>query len=256
MQVQYLAFITDIHGNLNILKKFLESCENHNLPPAFVILGGDITGSYRNYLKLTETEESFEKWKEKSLREALALLDGYPGRTFAMLGNDDFESYCGIMDQDSNVESLNYRIVRLEEIDHYLVGFQYVPPTPFMTRFELSEKELEKKLKALLEQVPDHKKAIWIFHSPPYDSGLDNTSDLLDGKIIRVKTGSRAVRKAIEKYKPKLFLCGHIHESPGKIWIGSTLCINPGSPISTIIPQAVMVDLNDMKEFKLIPMGE
>jgi len=52
------------------------------------------------------------------------------------------------------------------------------------------------------------------------------------GELVEVKLGSKAARKAIEEYQPKVFLCGHIHESLEATWIGNTLCMNPGSATS------------------------
>ena len=59
--------------------------------------------------------------------------------------------------ENENVENLNCKIYTLD--DHVLLGFHYVPPTPFGTRFELEEKELEKKLFELLENIPNHNNA-------------------------------------------------------------------------------------------------
>lgn len=199
-------------------------------------------------------EESFWEWKENSFKETLSIFSQCSGRNFAILGNDDLESYDEILNQNK-VESLNCKIIQLEDGETFLVGFQYVPPTSFMTRFELKEKEREEKLVELLEKVPNHRNAVWVFHTPPYDSDLDNASDLLAGKIIKVKVGSKAVRKAIKRYQPKLFLCGHIHDSPGTTWIGNSLCINPGSPTSKNTPQALFVDLYNLKEFTFIPLN-
>jgi Icc-related predicted phosphoesterase len=41
------------------------------------------------------------------------------------------------------------------------------------------------------------------------------------------------VRELIERYQPLLSLHGHVHESPGAMHIGRTLCINPGSAYHT-----------------------
>jgi Icc-related predicted phosphoesterase len=48
-----------------------------------------------------------------------------------------------------------------------------------------------------------------------------------------IPVGSTAVRELIERYQPMLALHGHVHESPGAVHIGRTLCINPGSDYHT-----------------------
>lgn len=47
-----------------------------------------------------------------------------------------------------------------------------------------------------------------VSHAPPYMYG-----DLTDDNI---RTGSRLMNEFIEKFKPKLYVCGHIHEARGE----------------------------------------
>ena len=61
----------------------------------------------------------------------------------------------------------------------------------------------------------DLSKAIFLFHTPPYQTCLDRAG--LDGKIIEhvpvdVHVGSIAVKRFIETRQPLLSLHGHIHE--------------------------------------------
>jgi len=48
----FISHVTDAHGNLDVLKRFLVLCANHNPHRKYVILGGDITAGYVDYLKL------------------------------------------------------------------------------------------------------------------------------------------------------------------------------------------------------------
>jgi Icc-related predicted phosphoesterase len=71
---------------------------------------------------------------------------------------------------------------------------------------------------------PGH--TICLFHSPPFNTGLDT---LHDGRPI----GSRAIRAFITERQPLITLHGHIHESPFmsgifQARIGRTLCVNAG----------------------------
>jgi len=56
--------------------------------------------------------------------------------------------------------------------------------------------------------------------------------------------GSTAVRHFIERVQPMLSLHGHIHESPGYIRIGRTLCINAGSEYAEGILKAAIINLD------------
>ncbi len=63
------------------------------------------------------------------------------------------------------------------------------------------------------------------------------------GQVVLYGAGSTAVRQAIEKHQPLLGLHGHIHESPGAVRIGRTLCINPGSEYGEGILRGCLVNV-------------
>src|SRR5579875_465042 len=123
--------------------------------------------------------------------------------------------------------------------------------TPWATPREESEEQLFERLDALARQVRDPRRAIFMIHVPPYDSGLDE-APLLDenlrptisaGDVLRGPVGSTSVRQIIEKYQPALSVHGHIHESGGERRIGDTLSINPGSEANHGILRGYLVDI-------------
>ena len=125
--------------------------------------------------------------------------------------------------------------------------------TPWQTPREETEDDLFDRLDALASQVEDPRKAIFMIHVPPHDSGLD-TAPILDenlrptisaGDVLRGPVGSVAVRRIIEKYQPVLAVHGHIHESGGERKIGKTLCINPGSEANHGILRGYLVDIGE-----------
>jgi len=62
--------------------------------------------------------------------------------------------------------------------------------------------------------------------------------------VVMFGAGSRSVRTAIEKTQPLLSLHGHIHESPGAVRIGKTLCINPGSEYGEGVLRGCILNLS------------
>ncbi|HXQ36037.1 MAG TPA: hypothetical protein VN843_18620, partial [Anaerolineales bacterium] len=66
----------------------------------------------------------------------------------------------------------------------------------------------------------------------------------LGGGLKMVSVGSKAVRKAIEKYQPLLSLHGHIHESRSAQKIGKTMCINPGSEYGEGVLRGVVLEFS------------
>jgi Icc-related predicted phosphoesterase len=123
--------------------------------------------------------------------------------------------------------------------------------TPWATPREETEEHLFARLDALAQQVRDPRRAIFMIHVPPHDSGLDE-APLLDanlrptisaGDVLRGPVGSTAVRQIIEKYQPALSVHGHIHESGGERRIGDTLAINPGSEANHGILRGYLIDI-------------
>jgi len=123
--------------------------------------------------------------------------------------------------------------------------------TPWATPREEPEDALEDRLEALAGQVRDPRRAVFMIHVPPHDSGLD-TAPILDenlrptisaGDVLRGPVGSLAVRRIIERFEPLLGVHGHIHESGGERKIGRTLCINPGSEANHGILRGYLVDV-------------
>jgi Icc-related predicted phosphoesterase len=89
-----------------------------------------------------------------------------------------------------------------------------VPPTPFPWSFDLTEDEAADKL----ESCPDG--AVLVVHSPP-----KGHVDEVYGRHL----GSESILAAIERSRPVLAVCGHIHQCwGGEAAIGTTPVFNLG----------------------------
>jgi Icc-related predicted phosphoesterase len=96
-------------------------------------------------------------------------------------------------------------------------------------KFTTIQKDLQ-----ILTGADDLSRAVFLFHSPPYQTDLDRAA--LDGKIVDhveldPHIGSIAVRRFIETRQPLITLHGHVHESARLTgsWrqqLGSTLCFS------------------------------
>ena len=85
-----------------------------------------------------------------------------------------------------------------------------------------TEEELSKKWELIPKDTD-----ILITHSPAYGI-LDGIEVLYDGTMFYA--GSHTLRNKLEEIKPKLFVCGHIHEGYGKLLLKhegpNTWCVN------------------------------
>jgi Icc-related predicted phosphoesterase len=108
---------------------------------------------------------------------------------------------------------LHGQAVEIEGLQFFGLGGG-VPPTPFPWSFDLSEDEAAAKL----ESCPEG--AVLVVHSPP-----KGYLDEAHGRHL----GSRSVLEAIERRRPALVLCGHIHQCwGGEAGIGTTPVVNVG----------------------------
>jgi Icc-related predicted phosphoesterase len=166
-------------------------------------------------------------------------------------GNDDEFVIDEILDQPGHAPiNAEGKVLDIPG-DLQLLASGWSNHTPWQTPREESEDELYDRLDALARQVRDPRRAVFMIHVPPHDSGLD-TAPLLDenlrptvsaGDVLRGPVGSSAVRRIIEDYEPLLTIHGHIHESGGERKIGKTLCVNPGSEANHGILRGYLVDV-------------
>jgi Icc-related predicted phosphoesterase len=99
-----------------------------------------------------------------------------------------------------------------------------IPVTPFGNwSYDFSDEEAEDLL------APCPPGAVLVSHSPPWG--------VLDRSSVGAKLGSRAVRAAIERTRPRLVVCGHIHASSGRSeLLGEVPVVNAG-------PHGILWDL-------------
>jgi Icc-related predicted phosphoesterase len=103
----------------------------------------------------------------------------------------------------------------IDGVEFYGVGGA-IPVTPFGSwSWDFSEEQG----RALLADCPE--RAVLVVHAPP--------KGVLDISSRGLSVGSVAVRETILAKRPRLAVCGHVHESGGRWqWLGDTPVINAG----------------------------
>jgi Icc-related predicted phosphoesterase len=186
-------------------------------------------------------------------------LDGTGVKLFVMPGNDD-EFYLDEIIAGRHVENCDGRRVQVGEYPMFSLG--WATTTPWDTPRETTEADLWERIVGLLDGTTDFSRAIFNFHEPPFDSGLDLGPALTDdleviqeaGQPKQVPIGSHSVRRAIEEFQPLLALHGHVHESRGATKIGRTTCINPGSRYSEGVVDGAVITLvgDSVRSYQLV----
>ncbi len=275
-------FAADLHGREKRYRKLFQAIEREK--PAAVFLGGDLYPSGLGGMAGMQGYADF--FKEVfaagfiSLQKSLGAA--YPP-VFVILGNDD-----------ARIEERELQEYESRGLWHYMhnkcvpwndfsvYGYAFVPPTPFMLkdweRYDVSryldplcvapedgwlsvsvpknvlkQQTIQEDLQ-VLSKDNDLSRAVFLFHTPPYNSGLDRAA--LDGKKVNyvdldVHVGSIAVRRFIESRQPLLTLHGHIHESARitghwKERIGRTLAISAAHDGAELA--LVRFDLDDLED--------
>ncbi len=97
--------------------------------------------------------------------------------------------------------------------DWNIVGFGGSNKTPFSTQFEFEEAEIEKGL----EKAGVDEFSILLTHAPPFG--------FFDTAPGGLHVGSVAIRKIIDRRKPLLNVCGHMHELSGSMLHNETMIV-------------------------------
>ncbi|MBR9706449.1 hypothetical protein GOV14_05415 [Candidatus Pacearchaeota archaeon] len=181
----------DFHGDSSITKKLAIKAEKEQVD--LVILTGDITG-------FVETKNLLKPFIDKGKRVVFVP------------GNWDSTEAAQTLSQIYGIKNVGEHYVKYGNIGIFGVG------NPDWDLFP-SEKKMYDHLKKEFKHIKDLEKKIMISHL--HAAG---TKSELTGI-----PGSDGLRWAIKKFKPDLFLAGHIHELEGvEEKIGKTKVINIG----------------------------
>jgi Icc-related predicted phosphoesterase len=182
--------VADIHAKKYRLELIRKNVEQHS--PDVLVVAGD-SANYFN--------------PEPVFRE----LNSLPVPVLAVRGNTDPRSANRILKNGSNLYNLHLNPMTVNEIR--FVGVGGTIPIPFKSRLCLLETRLIRKLKECL--TPE---TVLVAHPPPYG--------ILDRVLGRFSAGSNAVFSILKGSPPKLFICGHIHETPGVVSYNGTEVVN------------------------------
>ncbi|RLF01959.1 MAG: phosphoesterase [Thermoprotei archaeon] len=194
-------------------------------------------------------EERIAEWVDMLLQR----VDPNKIGVLMMPGNDDEKVIDPVIksyESDGIIWPLD-KVVEVAGLE--MISMEYVNPTPWNTPREASEKELKKMIEEKVNKLSDPQRAIFNFHCPPYNTMLDVCPKLdknlkpviAGGEIVTMHAGSKAVRKAIEKYQPVLGLHGHIHESSAAQKLGRTIVVNPGSEYEKGLLRGFIIDISN-----------
>jgi Icc-related predicted phosphoesterase len=189
--MRILAF-SDLHRDLAGAERLVERSRDADV----VVCAGDLASVHRG------------------LAETVQALRPIAAPTVLVPGNNETDA--ALREACRGWEGgtiLHGEAFELDGVTFYGLGAG-VPVTPWEWSFDLTEDEAAE----MLEACPEG--AVLVVHSPPLGH-----ADESQGRNL----GSAAVRDAIKERRPRLALCGHIHEAWGtESAIGETRIVNLG----------------------------
>lgn len=238
-------FVSDLHGREKCYQK-LFSAVSEDIPKA-VFCGGDLlpSGTLLFTAKNSTGDNFIDDFLAPELLKLKNVLQRDFPRFFIILGNDDARSEESVIlryEQRSIWSYMHQR--KLAFMDFQIYGYACVPPTPFalkdwerydvshfvdpgavapeegrltaaVSEREILEHTIQEDLDRLSAGDPLDQ-AIFLFHAPPYRTGLDRAA--LDNQSVEhvpldVHVGSIAIQRFIRDRQPLVTLHGHVHES-------------------------------------------
>jgi Icc-related predicted phosphoesterase len=237
-------FASDLHGSLRRYRALFDLVRAER--PGAVFLGGDLMPHYLVPWDPAQSDSDFVRdfLSAEFARLRDEMREEYPP-VFLILGNDDLRAEEASLGEVESLGIWRYAHNRKFALDGYTVyGYAYSPPSPFLlkdwerydvSRFvdpgSVSPEEGRRSVPVeprearhatikqdldLLADKDDLSKAIFLFHSPPYQTKLDRAA--LDGRTVEhvpldVHVGSIAIQRFIRDRQPLVTLHGHVHES-------------------------------------------
>ena len=185
----------DLHGDIGLAEKLAIRAEKEKVD--LVVLCGDLT------LQETSTDNIIGPFKKR--HEKVLLIPG----------NHETVATADFLAELYEMKNIHGYSVKYKGVGIFGAGGANIGV------FQSSEKELYDLLKKGHDKIKYLHKKIMVTHVHPTGSKMEKFTDIFPG--------SSGVRKALDKFKPELLLCSHVHEAEGiEEKIGKTKVINVG----------------------------
>ncbi|MBT4823862.1 hypothetical protein HN695_00665 [Candidatus Woesearchaeota archaeon] len=185
----------DIHGDVSFAKKLAKTAKDENVD--LVLITGDIT------------------YFDQGVDGLIGPFKKAGKKVLFIPGNHDSFATADFLAEVYGIKNVHGYSVKYEDVGIFGCGFANIGPN------QIDENEIFDNLKKGHENIRYLKKKIMMTHVHPSDTKMEKFSDFVKG--------SEGVKKAIEKFKPDILFCSHVHEAQGiEEKIGETRVINVG----------------------------
>lgn len=182
--------VADIHGKPDYLERIRQKAAV--LRPHVMVLAGDIT-SFVSPVRV------------------LSRINTLGVPVLAIRGNTDLKKMDRLIGRFRHITSIHMSRHLVHSIP--FVGIGGTIPIPFHSKIRLDEASVLGRVAPLLDR-----ETILVVHPPP--------RGILDMAFGRFHVGSSGLRRFIERYHPRMVICGHVHECAGSAAIAETTVVN------------------------------
>jgi Icc-related predicted phosphoesterase len=181
MKKTKILAIGDIHGDKGLVKKLAEKAKKENVD--LIIIAGDLT------------------WLEQPAKNIIEPLNNLGKKILLIPGNHEtIPTIKSFENKYPNVKNIHGDFVKEGNLGIFGAGYATT-----VGPFWIEEKELFGHLKRSHEKIKDSPKTIMVTHMH-HRGGKAEFSGFI---------GSKAVKRAVEEFKPDILISAHIHEAGG-----------------------------------------
>ena len=182
--------VADVHGKRDRLESLKQNIATHQAD--LLVVAGDLLS-------------------RKMAKQVEAFLASVSLPILLVKGNADSSFFAGMIERNPNCTDLhlNPSVV----FDTPFVGVGGAVPIPFYAKVQWSEQKVLKQLRSVSSE-----ESVIVTHTPPRGS--------CDKVLKRFHAGSKALGDLIDQVRPRLVICGHIHEHSGVEYRGKTCVVN------------------------------
>jgi uncharacterized protein len=192
-----IAYVVDVHDRFDAVPRVLAALGDVDV----LLVGGDLT----NLGTPDDAARAIELWRPL----APTLL--------AVAGNMDSPAIDGrLVELGVSMDGTGTVVD-----DVGFAGVSAAPLSPLHTPYEVPDDELAGRGERALLDIAAARVRIFCPHAPPHGTACDR---LRSGEHV----GSPGLRRLVERERPDVVLCGHIHESRGLDELGASRIANPG----------------------------
>jgi len=183
--------IGDIHGDTGLVKKLVERVKKENVD--LVILAGD----------MTLAEQSIENIVGPFIKAKKQVL--------LIPGNHESAATIDFLSKMYGAKNIHGYGLRIGDVGIFGAGTANIGVN------SLGDSGISELLRKAHEEVKDAKRKVMVTHMHPSGSKAEMFGF----------PGSRAIRRAVDKFKPEILINAHVHEAGGmEEKIGNTRVIN------------------------------